>query len=95
MRYLGKHLLFPFHVEQPRRWLATSRGLVLGLFAAFGILAARWLRKSPKIERQATLELDLTDLMPVGSAAPPLPRRDDPRIASNLIPPDVAAFEVH
>ncbi len=95
MRTLGKRLVFPFHLVPPRRWLATSRGLVLGLFAALGVFAARWLRKPAKIERQVTLELDLTDLMPAGSGHMPPPLPSDARVSQSLVPPDVGAFEVH
>ncbi len=83
------------------KWMPLVRGAVVGTVSVCALLARRWLHKPPRIEakKTTTLELDLSDLLPVGPPEPPSSRRNSAASlhmsGASLAPPDVHSFEVH
>jgi hypothetical protein len=75
------------------------RGAVVGALSVLALLVRRWLRKPQWIaaKKTTTLELDLSDLLPLGPPLPPKSTRNGAASTSgtSLVPPDVHSFEMH
>jgi hypothetical protein len=81
--------------------MPVVRGAVVGALTVCALLVRRWLRKPQRIEakKTTTLELDPSDLQPVGPPQPPNSRRNPAMSVhtngASLAPPDVHSFELH